>query len=150
MKRLMMIGACAAAGCASPLAAQQDTAAARTTTTTTETDPSSTSPYAVTTAARPLNVEAVVEAMKNTYPPVLNGAGIGGRVVVSLVVGTDGVPADLEVVSTDHPLFNEPTLAAMRLLRFAPAQTDGHPVRVRVRIPLEWRVEEPLPPAPKP
>jgi TonB family protein len=96
---------------------------------------------------RAQNAAEVVQAMDETYPSAQRQAGTGATVSVSLVVGADGAPRDVQVVSTTDSAFVQPTLAAVSRLRFTPGQVDGVPVSVRVALPLRWEVQEPPHPA---
>jgi TonB family protein len=96
---------------------------------------------------RAQNPAELVLAMDETYPSAQRQAGTGATVEVSFVVGSDGVPRDVQVVSTTDSAFVQPTIAALSRLRFTPGQVDGTPVNVRVELPLEWAVQEPPHPA---
>lgn len=96
---------------------------------------------------RPQNAAEFAEALRQGYPPHLRDAGVGGTVHVSFVLGPDGQPGDVRVLSTPDSAFNAPTVQAVSLLRFTPAQVQGRPVAVRVEQPITWRVA-PAPPPP--
>jgi TonB family protein len=119
------LAVCLAGG---PLAAQDASAAADTV-------------YEVTAVeVRPeaLNVEELGEALYARYPPRLRAAGVNGTATVSLVVGSDGVPRDVRLVASSDSAFDAPTLEAVALLRFSPAQMDGRAVAVRLELPVGW------------
>lgn len=88
----------------------------------------------------PANVSSLVRELERLYPPALRDAGIQGEVSVGMRISPEGVPHALTIVDTSHPDFVEPTLAAVRSLRFRPAEVDGKPVWVWVCIPVQWRV----------
>jgi TonB family protein len=94
---------------------------------------------------RPENVPELRAALEAGYPPALRDAGRQGTVVVSLVVGPDGASRDMRVLSTTDAAFDSATLAAVGVLRFAPATLEGRAVPVRVELPIQWRA--PAPPA---
>jgi TonB family protein len=87
---------------------------------------------------RALNAAELAGALEASYPPHLRDAGVHGKVVVAMIVGTDGQPRDLELVSTSDTAFAAPTLAMASLLRFSPAQVSGRDVRVRLSLPINW------------
>jgi TonB family protein len=66
---------------------------------------------------------------------------VGGTVQVSFVVSPAGEPSDVRVLSTPDSGFSAPTVQAVSLLRFTPAQVQGHAVAVRVEQPITWRGE---------
>jgi TonB family protein len=90
---------------------------------------------------RPQNAADLLAALHQGYPPHLRQAGVGGTVHVAFVVGPDGHTGDVHVLATPDSSFNTPTMEAVSLLRFTPAQVQGHPVAVRVEQPITWRVE---------
>jgi TonB family protein len=90
---------------------------------------------------RPRNAKVFAEALHRAYPQHLRAAGVGGTVQVAFVVGPDGEPRNVRVVSTSDSSFDAPSVQAASLLRFAPAQVQGRPVAVRVEQPITWRVE---------
>jgi TonB family protein len=86
----------------------------------------------------PLNAPALAAALRTTYPPHLEEAGIGGAVVVAMVIGADGQPRDARLVSSTDTAFDAPSIAMVSLLRFSPAQVNGRAVGVRLELPINW------------
>jgi TonB family protein len=66
------------------------------------------------------------------YPPALleEDPPPAGEVAIEVTIGTDGVPKDLRVVRSVHPVLDELALAAVGRLRYDPATLDGKPVEV--------------------
>ncbi|WP_420129194.1 TonB family protein [Longimicrobium sp.] len=93
---------------------------------------------------RPRNSKEFAEALQQGYPPHLRQAGVSGLVRVAFVVGADGEPRDVRVILTPDPGLDAPSVQAVSLLRFTPAQVQGRPVAVRVEQPIIWRVGEGL------
>jgi TonB family protein len=91
---------------------------------------------------RPTNIREFSQAMTAGYPPELRGAGVTGTVEVRFRLLPDGIvdPASIQVVSSSHQQFNEPTVRAVRTLRFRPAKVNGRPVRVWITLPVLWTV----------
>lgn len=98
---------------------------------------------AVEDVPRPLNVAEIREALRRSYPPTLRDAGVTGTVGVRFRVREDGSVDNGTIRVTRSTLeeFNEPTIQAVRLLRFSPARVNGRPVRVWVELPIEWSVD---------
>lgn len=92
---------------------------------------------------RPQNVPELVAALQQAYPPELRAAGVGGIVELSFVVGPDGSTQAARVLSASDSAFIAPSLQALSVLRFTPAQVGGRPVAVRVEQPLQWNVAAP-------
>jgi len=69
-------------------------------------------------------------------------AGIQGRVVLAAVVDTLGriEPRSFTVVSATHPGFVAPAQQALAASVFRPARMRGRAVRVRVHVPIDFRL----------
>jgi len=76
------------------------------------------------------------------YPEILRQAGIEGQVVVECVIDTLGRAerGSIRVLSSTHVLFEAPAREAVAASVFRPARLDGRPVRVRVQLPLTFRM----------
>jgi TonB family protein len=92
----------------------------------------------VDSVPRPVNVAALRDSLAAAYPPGLRQAAVGGTVVVSFVVGADGNVRDAAVVRSTQAALDAPTLAALAVLRFAPARLGPRAVPVGVELPIEW------------
>ncbi|HEU0300236.1 MAG TPA: energy transducer TonB [Longimicrobium sp.] len=102
--------------------------------------------YEVEVLPRPQNLPEFTAALSRGYPPHLREAGVSGEVHVEFVVGAGGVPRDLIIHTASDSAFGEPTLRAVSLLRFSPAQIGGRAVAVRVEQPIHWRIQAVLAP----
>jgi len=76
------------------------------------------------------------------YPAALQAAGIGGRVVLQFVVGTDGKAeaGSLKVISSSNPQFEAPAKEAVMKATFKPGKSQGKPVRQLVQLPISFGV----------
>jgi len=86
------------------------------------------------------------------YPAELRDlpAPPGGRVEVRYVVGVDGVPRELEVTRSVHPVLDAAARDAVARLRYQPGQLRGRPVEVVLAIGLDIAAPEPTAPADPP
>lgn len=78
----------------------------------------------------------IVDASKciPKYPPVMQSAGIPGKVVMQFVVNIDGrVGGEVKVISSTHKAFEAPAKEAMAGCAFKPGKSRGQPVRVLVQ-----------------
>jgi protein TonB len=84
----------------------------------------------------------LARAMERYYPSVLRDSRVAGRVVIEMIVDTDGRVRDgsVRVVETSHPAFGEAAMRAAERFRFRPARMAGTPVPVRVTLPIQWTV----------
>lgn len=77
------------------------------------------------------------------YPEECKKDNIGGRVVLSFVVGTDGKLTEITVLRGVHEKIDA---EAVRVLNMSPEWTpgyvDGKPVRVTYTIPLVFKIPE--------
>ncbi|HEX5386266.1 MAG TPA: TonB family protein [Gemmatimonadales bacterium] len=76
------------------------------------------------------------------YPPVLQSAGVAGRVVVQYIVDTTGhaEPPSFKVVSSTNKAFEEPAKEAIMKSVFKPARFHGRPVRQLVQQAMSFKV----------
>ena len=76
------------------------------------------------------------------YPPVLQSAGIAGRVELQYVVDTTGhaEPGSFKVLKTTHQAFVEPAKEAISKGVFKPAKFKGQPVRQLVQQAISFKV----------
>jgi protein TonB len=74
------------------------------------------------------------------YPEMARRAGIEGRVFVQFVVNEQGVPSDIRVVRGIGGGCDEAAIAAVRESRFTPGLQRGRPVKVRMSLPVTFRL----------
>ncbi len=63
-----------------------------------------------------------------------------GNVDVDLVVGTDGLPRNLQIACSSAPDLNDNAIAAVKQWKFAPATKDGKPVPVEIVVEVSFRL----------
>jgi protein TonB len=78
------------------------------------------------------------------YPPVMQSAGIPGKVVLQFVVNTDGRvdPGSIKVMSSTHKAFEEPARQGITAstCKFKAGKSRGQPVRVLVQQAVSFKV----------
>ena len=90
--------------------------------------------------ARDLDVypRALNEILPN-YPAEADRQGMSGKVHLLLTLEADGRVSDIKVVSANPPgVFEESAVKAFRVMRFAPLQKNGRPVRAQVLIEVVY------------
>lgn len=88
------------------------------------------------------NREAVAEALREHYPPLLRDAGIAGTVNVWLFIDETGRVGKTSVNTTSgHPAMDDAALAVARRMEFTPALNGD--ARVPVWVALDVRFERP-------
>ena len=105
---------------------------------------------AVEVAPRIINRAEVERLAEDAFADELEPAGGSGLVSIRFYVAVDGTPSGVVVgdSSVDPRIARAATRVALAM-RFRPAQVNGRPVRVLVRIPFQYAVP-PKPPAPPP
>lgn len=79
----------------------------------------------------------VVTGAPAAYPPEAAKAGVQGTVVVSALVGKDGLVKDTRV-TTSIPALDAAAQTAVRQWVFKPAKNEGKPVAVWVTVPVKF------------
>lgn len=76
------------------------------------------------------------------YPPVLQQAGLEGRVLVEFVIDPSGhlEPASFRVLQTSNPGFDPAARETVERSLFRPARVRGHPVRQRTIQSIVFRI----------
>lgn len=80
------------------------------------------------------------------FPGALLKTRTQGHVVIAMRVGRNGQVYDPKVKEASDPAFGESALTAVRLWRFLPKVSKGHPVESVVEVPIEFT---PPPPSEK-
>jgi protein TonB len=75
------------------------------------------------------------------YPINAKNAGENGEVVVTFIVDESGRVLNPRVMRSTDPIFEEPTVRAIGQWRFAPGTMHGIPVRFRMSVPVEFRLD---------
>jgi len=77
------------------------------------------------------------------YPDELRARGIQGRVMLELVIDTTGrvEPGSIRVVAATHRAFGGAAAQMVANSRFWPARIAGRKVRVRVQLPVNFRIQ---------
>lgn len=75
------------------------------------------------------------------YPEFARKAGIQGRVIVEFVVNTKGNVENPHVTRGVHKLLNEAAIEAIEKQAFVPGKQRGDPVKVRMSLPVTFRLE---------
>lgn len=75
------------------------------------------------------------------YPAFALEKNIEGKVYVSFVIETDGSPSNIKIVRGVHPTLD---VEAIRLVKtmpnWNPGKNNGKPVRVRVNLPINFKL----------
>ena len=69
-------------------------------------------------------------------------AKIEGDAVVEMIVDKTGRVREAKVISSTHQGFADYALASVLQWRFRPAYVNGLPVKVRIRLPVQFRISK--------
>jgi len=90
----------------------------------------------------------LVEFVTPEYPELARQAGFEGTVRVRVLVDEEGIVVEAELLSSDvWPTIEKAALEAAKKCRFKPATQRSIPVKARVMIPFEFRLDSPAAPA---
>lgn len=88
------------------------------------------------------NVAEVQAALMREYPPILRGAGIGGRVFVWFYISETGQVTDSRISqSSGHAALDEAALKVAAVFQFTPAVNRDEPVPVWIQLPIAFQVQ---------
>jgi len=87
----------------------------------------------------------IVKRVNPLYPYDLRQKNISGWVNVQFVVNTDGSVSDAKAVASSNAGFEPAAIAAIEQDEFAPVLKNGQPVRVILRIKLDFAVDSDIP-----
>lgn len=76
------------------------------------------------------------------YPPFAKKAGIEGRVIVQFIVDEEGSVTNPTVTRGVHTLLNQEAVLAVQQLDCTPGRQRDTPVKVRVSMPVVFRLEK--------
>lgn len=79
---------------------------------------------------------------KPAYPPISKRLGEQGKVVHSVLIGTDGVPISARLVqSSGFPRLDEAAYAAVMRWRYVPGKRNGVVEAMSFNVPINWVLE---------
>jgi len=74
----------------------------------------------------------VIQRVAAVYPADVLMDAVESECVLSMFIGADGIPADIQVVHSSGAAFDDAAIAAVRQSKFAPGTLNGTPVPVRI------------------
>jgi protein TonB len=80
-------------------------------------------------------------SIQPVYPDMERRVGIEGRVVVQFVVNEDGAVSDIVVMRGVNAGLDRAAVEAVRRARFLPGIQAGRPVKVRLALPINFRLK---------
>lgn len=83
--------------------------------------------------------QAIYNCIK--YPEIARKAGVEGRVIVQFIVNEQGNVSDAQVLRGVGAGLDEEALRCIGQLKFKPGKQRGRPVRVRMSLPVIFRLQ---------
>ncbi|TVP81046.1 MAG: energy transducer TonB [Puniceicoccaceae bacterium] len=83
----------------------------------------------------------VVRQNAPMYPPNARREGLSGYVRVSFVIDQNGAVVSVRVISSSDPVFESPTIDAVRQWRFTPGEKNGQVVTTRAETRVPFRIQ---------
>lgn len=75
-----------------------------------------------------------------TYPSAARRAGKEGFVVAEFIIDVTGATTDIQIQQSSDPIFNQPTIEAIRKWRFTPGKKGNRTVKTRTRVKLPFQL----------
>jgi TonB family protein len=97
-------------------------------------------PAGTYTAGNGVTPPAVLTKFDPVYTDGALSAGTSGDVLLSVVVGANGLPEDIQVIGSLDPGLDQSAVQAVTKWRFRPGSKDGSPVGVQALVDLSFRV----------
>lgn len=98
-------------------------------------------PIFLTSEEMPQIIGGIESILKNVkYPEMARRLDIEGKVIVELVIGKSGEILETEIVKGVSRELDEAALNAVKLAKFTPGIQRGKPVKVRMTIPIVFKL----------
>jgi protein TonB len=89
---------------------------------------------------------AAVQTPPPDYPVELACGGVGGQSVLKVVVGPQGTPTDVALLtSSGNSQLDESAIRRVREWKFKAATRNGQPVPTTIQVPVSFNPPEPKP-----
>lgn len=74
------------------------------------------------------------------YPTAARRAGKEGFVVAEFIIDATGATTDIQIQQSSDPIFNQPSIEAIRKWRFTPGKKGSRVVKTRTRVKLPYQL----------
>ncbi|WP_293707186.1 energy transducer TonB [Stenotrophomonas sp. UBA7606] len=89
---------------------------------------------------------AAVQTPPPDYPAELACTGVGGKSVLKVVIGPEGSPTDVSLVtSSGNSQLDDSAAARVREWKFKAATRNGQPVPTTIQVPVSFNPPDPKP-----
>lgn len=74
------------------------------------------------------------------YPPAARRQGLQGRVTAEFIIDERGDVMQVTITRSSDPVFEKPTIDAIRGWKFTPGEKDGRKVKTRTRVTIPYTI----------
>jgi protein TonB len=74
------------------------------------------------------------------YPPNARRQGLQGRVTAEFIIDERGNVVQVTITRSTDPIFEKPTIDAIRGWKFTPGEKDGRKVKTRTRVTIPYSI----------
>ena len=74
------------------------------------------------------------------YPPAARRQGLQGRVTAEFIIDERGDVMQVTITRSTDPVFEKPTIDAIRSWKFTPGEKDGRKVKTRTRVTIPYTI----------
>jgi protein TonB len=82
-----------------------------------------------------------VRTVAPEYPATMKASNTSGVVVLLCEIDDKGSVTDAKVSKSTNEAFNQAAIEAVGKWKFRPAKKDGHPVAIRINLPVKFTTE---------
>ncbi|CAA6680268.1 MULTISPECIES: energy transducer TonB [unclassified Lentimonas] len=75
------------------------------------------------------------------YPMDATRRGLSGYAIAVFIVDQNGNVIDVDIPKSSDPIFDKPTIEAIRTWKFSPGEKDGKTVKTRIKIRIPYEIE---------
>ncbi len=75
------------------------------------------------------------------YPPSARRKGLEGYALAEFIIDENGDVTSVEIKQSSDPVFEQPTIEAIRKWKFTPGEKDGRAVKTRTRVRIPYGIE---------
>jgi protein TonB len=85
----------------------------------------------------------IIQQTRITYPSMAKKNNVEGRVVVNVLIGTNGKASKMEIVESEpEGVFDENAMKSLKNWKFRPGIKGGELVPTWVKIPLSFKLDD--------
>jgi TonB family protein len=76
------------------------------------------------------------------YPVAARKRKIEGKVVLAIIIDSDGCLKNIDIIEASDPMFVNPIIEALKKSSFIPASRNGRPITVKAILPIRFALQD--------